>query len=447
MSDAARQIDLLGTVDVLHRHLTEALCRKVFDEVRKGERKRTWPLHVLAEFWTAVILRAPPSLTHALSEAAGGHSLYPQTTGSDQGFFERCQTLSWEFFAALFKEFSDVVAREEPAPFASAHAAVIRRFGHVYALDGSTLDQVARRLKILWNDRRVPLPGSVVALYDLARGCPARLDFERCPTGKEQFGARRVLADLPAGSLCVADALCGLPHFFGTLAEREAYGIARRSHRARMVTQRRLSRRNVAGGRLEERIVQIGTSGSSEPQIVRWIRWRKGSKSIELVTNVLDPAMLSAEEALALYRARWGIERLFYDLKEVLNLHRFYAANVNAVAMQVYACAIVYTAFRAAQGRIAVAVGIAPEMISTEKLFPKVAAASASLTTAELAFDAVCEANPGARLVKPDWRRMPFATVSLDRVLVQKRTGQRKKRRGKPTHRRRRLPRPPPRPR
>ena len=33
----------------------------------------------------------------------------------------------------------------------------------------------------------VPLPGSVVALYDLARGCPARLDFDLCPTGREQY--------------------------------------------------------------------------------------------------------------------------------------------------------------------------------------------------------------------------------------------------------------------
>lgn len=447
MGDAARQVDLLGTVEVLHRHLTEALCRKVFDEVRRGERQRTWTLHVLAEFWTAVILRAPPSLTHALSEAAGGRSLYPQTAGSDQGFFERCQTLSWEFFAALFKEFCDIVAREEPAPFAGAQAAVIGRFGHVYALDGSALDRVARRLKILWNDRRVPLPGSVVALYDLARGCPVRLDFDRCPTGREQFGARRVVADLPAGSLCVADGLYGLPHFFGTLRERGAYGVARRSHRAGMVKERRLSNRKAAGGRLEDWIAEIGISRSSEPQCVRWIRWRKGSESIELLTNVLDPALLSAEEALSLYRARWAIERLFYDLKEVLNLHRFYAANVNAVAMQVYACAIVYTAFRAAQGRIAEELGIAPEQLSTEKLFPKVAAASASLTTAELAFDAVCEANPASKLVKPDWRQMPFATVPLYRVLVEKRAGRRKKRRGKPTDRRRQLPRPPARPR
>ncbi len=38
------------------------------------------------------------------------------------------------------------------------------------------------------------------------------------------------------------------------------------------------------------------------------------------------------------------MERLFFDLKEVLNLHRFYTSSPNGVAMQVYAAALVHTA-------------------------------------------------------------------------------------------------------
>lgn len=447
MVDQEPRVDLLGTVEILHRYLTQSLCRETFDRVRRGERERTWSLHVLADFWTAVILRAPPSLTHALSEASGGGSPYPRTGGSDQGFFERCQNLSSDFFGSLFTEFSDVVACQEPASFAGEQSSLVRRFGRVFVLDGSTLDQVARRLKILWKDRRVPLPGSIVALYDLARGFPTRLDFDRVPTGKEPLGARRVLADVPMGSLTVADALYGLPHFFQTLSKHKAFGLARRNRRAGMLKVRRLSSRSTAGGRLEDWLIDLGTSWRTETQRLRCIRWTKGGKSLELLTNVLDPERLSPQEALDLYRARWSIERMFYDLKEVLNLHRFYAANVNAVAMQVYAAATVYTALRAAQGRIARDHDLAPERLSTQKLFPKVAAASASLTTAELAFDAVSEANPHVELTKPSWHKMAFATTTLDSVLVEKRKGRRKKRRAPPTSRRRRLPRPPPRPR
>jgi hypothetical protein len=66
------RVDLLSVVEVLHEHLTPALCEGVFDQVRDGECRRMWTLQRLAEFWAAVILRAPPSLTQALEEAAEG---------------------------------------------------------------------------------------------------------------------------------------------------------------------------------------------------------------------------------------------------------------------------------------------------------------------------------------------------------------------------------------
>ena len=70
----------------------------------------------------------------------------------------------------------------------------------------------------------------------------------------------------------------------------------------------------------------------------------------------------------------------------LLHLHRFYTTSPNGVAMQVYAAALVHTAFRVAQGHIAQAVGIAPEEMSPAKFFPRLAMASSGLTWSELAF-------------------------------------------------------------
>ena len=67
---------------------------------------------------------------------------------------------------------------------------------------------------------------------------------------------------------------------------------------------------------------------------------------------------------------------MFFDLKEVLNLNRLYAANPNAVAMQVYAAAIVYNAMRVAQSDASAQLGEPPEELSPAKLFPKIAVAS-----------------------------------------------------------------------
>lgn len=176
-------------------------------------------------------------------------------------------------------------------------------------------------------------------------------------------------------------------------------------------------------------VVRVGTGRHTPKRTLRLIRWRRGKKRLDLFTDVLDPTKLPAQTALGLYARRWKIERLFYDLKVVLNLRRFYAANVNAIAMQVYAAAIVYTAMRAAQISIAATHEIEPEQISTAKLFPRIAAASHALVQCRLGYLATQEANPRRRLIEPDWDSMAFAHTSLKILLREPRSDTRRRRR------------------
>ncbi len=120
---------------------------------------------------------------------------------------------------------------------------------------------------------------------------------------------------------------------------------------------------------------------------------------------------------------------MFFDVKEVLNLHQFYAANPHAVAMQVYAAGLVYTAMRVAQGRLARAQGLTPEALSPAKLFPRLAAASYALAVAEVVDTAYRQANPRRRLRRPDLRPYGIGVVKLANLLVEKRQGKRRRRR------------------
>jgi hypothetical protein len=423
MSPSDPRIDLLGAVELLHEHLTEALCEEVFEGVRTRERRRSLGLTTLAKFWTEVVLRAPPSLTQALAEAEGrAGTAYPPMPVSDQAFFQRCEGMDPEFFRRVFEAFRARLEQAEPARYASEHAQVAARFGgRIWAVDASSLDPVARRLKVLWRDRRVPVPGMVIAFQDLLRATPARLCYERELQPQENPCARKALADVPAGTLLVGDRLYGTPVFLEAARERAVHALVRRNRRVAFEREHRLSSVEEEGVRVVEEIGLYGLSRVTATQRVRLIRCKQGRRSLEVVTDVLEPERLSAKEALSLYRQRWGVERLFFELKEVLNLHRFYAANANAVAMQVYAAGIVHVALKTAQARIAHAAGLAPERLSSQKLFPKVAAASFCLVTAEQTFDAVQKANPRVRLRKPDWRRMSFASVPLHQVLVEHR--------------------------
>jgi len=62
------RVDLTRTLELLTQRITGALCGAAFTQVRSNERQRRWSLRALVQFWTAVILRAPPSLSHALAE-------------------------------------------------------------------------------------------------------------------------------------------------------------------------------------------------------------------------------------------------------------------------------------------------------------------------------------------------------------------------------------------
>ena len=426
----SKKVDLLRPVELIHEHLTAALCLDVYRKHRVRERERIWTLARLADFWTQVALRAPQSLTQVLQEKPpAGTPGADEPAPSPQGFFARCQNLRPEFLRDVHVAFTHrLLAHRSPA-FARDLHPLLDRFTGLRALDGSRLDAIAHRLKILWNNRSVILPGAIVAHYDLVYGVVRYIDFDPDAAASELKRAERSLDGVPEGTLFVADRLYGNAEFFAELSRRKLFGVVRYNRSLGLHGVRVLSRRRLAGGVLLDRLVTAGSGQKTPPQTLRYICWQDGKTKYELLTNVLDPERLSAVEALGLYPFRWQVERLLFDLKETLDLHEFYAANPNAIAMQLYGAAIVHTGLRIVQAEIARDVHREPEELSVAKLFPRVATASAATAGAEVMFAAVEHANPRLRIRKPDIHQMPFASTTLSAILVQKRTGPRRKRR------------------
>ena len=425
-----QRIELLGTVELLHDHLTTSLCQTVFPQTRTTERERQWSLEALVSFWTEVILRAPQSLTQALQEAAlGNGSGWPPVQASPEAFFQRCQTLHWHFFANLYEAFlSQVLPQAQPC-YASPVHTLREHFQAVWIVDGSRLAAVAKRLKLLWDVRAQVLPGCLTAFYDLYRGIVRHLAFNADAAAGELPRAIAALEHVPKGTWLVGDRLYGVGAFFAALRERGLVGLCRRNGRQSWRWLRELSKTYIAGGTAWDTLIEIKGKKDMPTQTLRWIRWRKGRESGEMLTNVIEPRRLSIRDALSLYPWRWKGERLFFDLKEVLNVPRFSTGSPNGVAMQVYAAALVHTAFRVAQGHIAQASGTQPEEISPAKFFPRMAAAAIGLTWSEVAFIEMQKANPGVALQKPDWHRCEFAWTTFEHIRVESRNGRRRKRR------------------
>ncbi len=351
MAKRAKTIDLLRVVDLLQEHITPALCRTVFGAVRKTERQRVWTLEALIRFWTAVVLRAPKALSQALVDSLEGRDpTFPRIEASPEAFFQRCRDLRPAFFAEVFQRFTTRLVTAVPPRYAAEVAPVRARFTAIVILDGSRLAAIAHRLKLLWNERAVVLPGCLLGVYDLGRGLCRQLTFCADAAASEMTRAKAAVAALGPDTLILGDRLYGTADFFAALAHQHCWGVVRRNRQLSLHKLQRLRKRRIHGGLLEDWLVRAGTGASAPRQVLRYIRWRRGGTRYEVLTNVLAPARLSAEEALDLYPYRWSVERMFFDLKEVLNLNRLYAANPNAVAMQVYAAAIVYNAARRKSG-------------------------------------------------------------------------------------------------
>src|SRR5262245_41092966 len=189
MAPRAKTIDLLTVVDLLQEHITPALCRAGVGAVRKSEGQRVWTLEALIQFWTAVVLRAPPALSQARADSLEGRDpTFPRIVASPEAFFQRCRDLRPAFFAEVFQRFTARLVTAVPPRYAAEVAPVRARFATIVILDGSRLAAIAHRLKLLWNERAVVLPGCLLGVYDLGRGLCRQPDLlGRC--GGERDGA------------------------------------------------------------------------------------------------------------------------------------------------------------------------------------------------------------------------------------------------------------------
>lgn len=84
----------------------------------------------------------------------------------------------------------------------------------VVLIDGSRVEAIAHKLKILRDERAVVLPGCLLAVYDLFRGIPRILEFSVDAAAGELTRAKEALARIKRDTLIVGDRLYAMGAFF-----------------------------------------------------------------------------------------------------------------------------------------------------------------------------------------------------------------------------------------
>lgn len=191
-----------------------------------------------------------------------------------------------------------------------------------FALDGNHLQKSEKRLDVQRGLCAAPLPGTIVARYDLQSQLLTHAYLLEDAHALESTTLDRVLADIQPRDLVIADRHFCIVDFLGQLAQRDGAFVIRQHGRLKgRLIGKRQSKGHSPHGVVFEQKLQIDPSHPS--RVVRRITvelfepTRDGAREIHILSNV--PVQdASAIRLAGLYLKRWEIENAFHVLTMTL---------------------------------------------------------------------------------------------------------------------------------
>jgi hypothetical protein len=285
----------------------------------------------------------------------------------------------------------------------------------VVVLDETTLDQVARSLPAL---RGVPpgddrlLPGKLAGVFDLRRQSWRLLQWVAEVHQNEKVLARDLIADLPSGSLILADlGYFGFP-WFDDLTDAGYWWLSRLRARTSTVVVHTF----ITTATYRDQLVFLGAYRADRAKhLARLVEIKVGATWHRYLTNQTDPGVLPAADVVALYARRWDIELAIRLVKEHLGLGLLWSAKPVLIQQQVWAVLIIAQILQALRLEIAGRAGVDPFDVSMDLLVrwaPRLAADGRDVLTVFV--------TEGRRLgfIRPSRRtRLVVPTVDPDQFI------------------------------
>lgn len=262
-------------------------------------------------------------------------------------------------FAAVTGELADrTPAAPELAP----------QFAGIYAIDDTTLDQVARTLP---NLRTVPvgdaqlLPGKLSSVLDVRTQQFVRIDATELPHRNPKVALPDLVADLPAGSLVLFD----LGYFSFEQFDRLSHQGLHYVSRLREKTSSTVIESITDEAQVRDQLVWLGKHRANQAgYAVRLIEVELNGVWYRYVTNVLDPDRLPVAAVVQLYARRWDIEVAFKTLKVDLGVGLLWSAKWELILTQVWAALILYQIVQSIRMQIAHRAAVDPFDVSLKLL-------------------------------------------------------------------------------
>jgi hypothetical protein len=333
--------------EALDAHLADLIQPAIVaqDEAyrRLGLRNRVLALPAMVAIVLTIVWRQVPAVGEMVRMLEREGVLWtPAVRVSQQALSVRLRSLPESLFSGIWTRLAPTLhdrAAGRTRPLPPVIARVQRHYPRIWAIDGSTLEELFKKVGLLRPEAGKVLGGTMEAILDVATKLPVHLWVDPDPVGNDLRFLDRVKTVLEPGTLVVLDAAYWAFPWFDWLTEHEVGFVIR----ARTVRAEQVVRVLHESASVRDRIVKLGVYRSNPcTQLVRIVEVKVGTSWRPYATNVLDPAVLSGTDVVELYDRRWKIEEAFLVTKRLLGLSYLWSGAANAIALQVWSTWLLY---------------------------------------------------------------------------------------------------------
>ena len=336
-----------------------------------GLRSRILNLPLMVAAVLTILWRQVPSVRELTRMLAREELLWCQAVKvSQQALSQRFLAFPAELFERVLKDLlPDLIERwqqrpDRPLPESLAYAR--QHFDQIWAADGSTLEALFRKLKVLEDVPVGQLAGKMGTVVDLLTRLPVEIWFRAEAQAHDTTFMPDLLALVKAKTLLVLDRGFYDFDFFADLIERKAAFITRPKKNAFFIVAETLTKT----AQVKDQIIFLGTGQNGAPVLkLRLVEVRFGRVWYQYLTSVLDPTILPPFVVADIYRRRWRIEEAFNTVKRLLNLSYLWTGSLNGIELQIWATWLFYALLIDLGDAVADRVGLPFDRISLEMLY------------------------------------------------------------------------------
>lgn len=361
--------------EVIEAQLTELLTPAIAGQMayyrHLGLRSRILTLPLMVAAVLTLLWRQVPSVHELTRMLAREDLLWCRAVKvTQQSLSERFLVFPAELFERVLKgllpELKARWQKRQQRPLPPAVRLAQQHFEQIWAADGSTLEALFRKLKVLKDVPIGQLAGKICTVIDLTTRLPVEVWFSERARAYDTTFIPDLLALVPKNTLLILDRGFYDFKFLAALVEQGAAFITRLKSNAKIEVVKVLTQTDT----VKDLLVVLGSGQNDSPQItVRLVEIRFGRVWYRYITSVLDPTILPPFVVADLYRRRWRIEEAFNTIKRLLNLAYLWTGSINGIQLQVWATWLFYAILVDLGDAVADEVGLPFDRISLEMLY------------------------------------------------------------------------------